>query len=92
MNTRRRIKGAVASNKMTKTVIVEITRTFGIPLSKSYACFETMKAHDEMDCQIGDLVEIIETKPISRTKRWMVEKILSRQVKRPNRRKSLQQL
>jgi len=35
--------------------------------------------HDEMNCQVGDLVEIIESKPISRTKRWMVEKIISSQ-------------
>jgi small subunit ribosomal protein S17 len=37
-----------------------------------------MKVHDEFDCQVGDLVEIIESKPISRTKRWAVEKIISR--------------
>jgi small subunit ribosomal protein S17 len=38
-----------------------------------------MKAHDELNCQVGDSVEILESKPISRTKRWVVKKIISRQ-------------
>ncbi len=80
MNTRRRLRGVVVSNKMQKTVIVEISRSFRHPLyQKVMHTVSKMKVHDEMDCQIGDLVEIIESKPISRTKRWMVEKIISRQ-------------
>ena len=80
MNTRRRLKGVVKSNKMQKTVIVEISRSFRHPLyQKVMHTVSKMKVHDEMDCQVGDLVEIIESKPISRTKRWMVEKIISRQ-------------
>ena len=80
MNTRRRLQGVVLSNKMTKTVVVEISRTFRHPLyQKVIHTVSRMKAHDEMNCQIGDVVEIIESKPISRTKRWMVEKIISRQ-------------
>ncbi len=80
MNTRRRLKGVVVSNKMQKTVIVEISRSFRHPLyQKVMHTVSKMKVHDEMDCQVGDLVEIIESKPISRTKRWMVEKIISRQ-------------
>lgn len=80
MNTRRRLKGVVKSNKMKKTVIVEISRTFRHPLyQKVIHTVSKMKAHDEMNCQVGDMVVIIESKPISRTKRWMVEKIISRQ-------------
>lgn len=79
MNTRRKLKGVVISNKMKKTVVVEISRTFRHPLyQKVMHTVSKMKAHDEMDCQVGDMVEIIESKPISRTKRWMVEKIISR--------------
>ena len=80
MNTRRRLQGVVLSNKMIKTVVVEISRTFRHPLyQKVIHTVSRMKAHDEMNCQIGDIVEIIESKPISRTKRWMVEKIIIRQ-------------
>ena len=80
MNTRRRLKGVVLSNKMAKTVVVEISRTFRHPLyQKVIHTVSRMKAHDEMNCQVGDIVEIVESKPISRTKRWMVKKIISRQ-------------
>ncbi len=80
MNTRRRLRGVVINNKMTKTVVVEISRTFRHPLyQKVIHTVSKMKAHDEMNCQVGNLVEIIESMPISRTKRWTVEKIISRQ-------------
>lgn len=79
MNTRRRLQGVVISNKMTKTVVVGISRTTRHPLyQKVMHTVSKMKVHDEMDCQVGDLVEIIESKPVSRTKRWAVEKIISR--------------
>jgi small subunit ribosomal protein S17 len=83
MNTRRRLKGVVLSNKMTKTVVVEISRTFRHPLyQKVIHTVSKMKAHDELNSQVGDLVEIIESKPISRTKRWTVEKIIGKQAVR----------
>jgi small subunit ribosomal protein S17 len=79
MNTRRRLQGVVKSNKMAKTVIVEISRTFRHPLyQKVIHSVSHMKAHDELECQVGDVVQIIESKPISRTKRWMVEKVISK--------------
>ena len=79
MNTRRRLQGVVISDKMTKTVVVGISRTTRHPLyRKVIHSLSKMKVHDEMDCQVGDLVEIIESKPVSRTKRWAVEKIISR--------------
>lgn len=82
MNNRRRIIGVVTSNKMTKTVVVEITRKYRHPLYKKVV-FSSMrvKAHDEIGCQIGDQVQIVETKPMSREKRWAVESVVKREVR-----------
>jgi small subunit ribosomal protein S17 len=82
MNNRRRITGVVTSNKMTKTVVVEITRKFRHPLYKKVV-FSTkrVKAHDEIGCQIGDQVQIVESAPISRDKRWVVETVLKRETR-----------
>jgi small subunit ribosomal protein S17 len=80
MNTRRRLTGVVASNKMTKTVIVEVSRTFRHPLyEKVVHSTKRFKVHDEMDCQEGDVVQIVESRPISKHKRWIVEEIVSKQ-------------
>ena len=80
MNNRRRMTGVVTSNKMTKTVVVEITRKFRHPLYKKVV-FSSMrvKAHDEIGCQMGDEVQIVETRPLSRDKRWAVESVLKRE-------------
>ena len=75
MNNRRRMTGVVTSNKMTKTVVVEITRKFRHPLyQKVVYSSSRVKAHDEIGCQIGDEVQIVETRPLSRDKRWAVGK------------------
>jgi small subunit ribosomal protein S17 len=80
MNTRRRLRAVVTSNKMTKTVIVEISRTFRHPLyEKVVHTSKKIVAHDELGCNVGDQVLIVESKPISRTKRFVVEKILNKQ-------------
>ena len=82
MNDRRRLTGVVASNKMTKTVVVEISRTFRHPLYRKVVHLEKrVKAHDELGCQIGDQVQIVESRPISRDKRWVVEAILKREIR-----------
>lgn len=82
MNNRRRIVGVVTSNKMTKTVVVEITRTFRHPLyHKVVHTTKRVKAHDEIGCQIGDEVQIVESRPISRDKDWAVEKVLKRETR-----------
>lgn len=79
MNTRRRLQGVVKSNKMMKTVVVEITRTFRHPLYlKVVHSAKRVKAHDELGCQIGDEVQIVESKPISKEKKWSVEKIITK--------------
>lgn len=77
MNNRRRITGIVTSNKMTKTVVVEIGQTFRHPLYKKVVhTSKRVKAHDELSCQIGDEVQIVESRPLSKDKRWVVESII----------------
>jgi small subunit ribosomal protein S17 len=76
MNKRRRLTGTVKSNKMDKTVIVEVTRTFQHPLyHKVVRSVKAYKAHDEIGCNVGDKVVIVESAPISKTVTWVVEKI-----------------
>ena len=80
MNTRRRLKGVVTGNKMTKTVIVEVSRTYRHPLyEKVVHSSKKLVVHDELGCNVGDEVQIVESKPISKTKRFVVEEILSKQ-------------
>jgi len=82
MNKRRRLIGVVASNKMTKTVVVEIGRTFRHPLYRKVVHLsKRVKAHDELGCQVGDQVQIVESRPLSREKRWVVEVILKREIR-----------
>ena len=79
MNGRRRITGVVTSNKMQKTVTVEITQKYRHPLyHKVVSSRRRVKAHDELGCQIGDQVMITESRPLSKTKRWVVQEITKR--------------
>jgi small subunit ribosomal protein S17 len=66
--------GKVISNKMDKTVVVAVTRLFQHPVYKKTVKRVTkFKAHDEKNkCQIGDIVKIIETRPLSKEKSWTV--------------------
>ncbi len=71
--------GEVVSNKMDKTVVVKVERKMLHPVFKKFVK-RTKKfvAHDEGDkCQVGDTVEIMETKPLSKTKRWKVVSVLT---------------
>ena len=82
MNNRRRMTGFVTSNKMTKTVVVEITRVFRHPLYRKVVhTSKRMKAHDEIGCQVGDEVQIVESRPLSRDKRWVVESVVKREIR-----------
>ncbi len=82
MNNRRRIVGVVTSNKMTKTVVVEITRVFRHPLYRKVVhTSKRVKAHDEIGCQIGDQVQIVESRPLSRDKRWVVENVIKKEIR-----------
>ena len=81
MTNRRRITGHVTSNKMEKTVVVEISRTYKHRLyKKTVHSRSRLMAHDELGCQIGDEVVLVESMPISRNKRWTVEKIVSHDI------------
>jgi small subunit ribosomal protein S17 len=81
MNERRRMDGVVTSNKMEKSVVVEVTRTYRHPLYKKVVhARKRVMAHDELGCEIGDHVRIVESQPISRRKRWMVEQIMRRDI------------
>jgi small subunit ribosomal protein S17 len=82
MNNRRRITGVVTSNKMQKTVVVEITRVFRHPLYRKVVhTSKRVKAHDEIGCQIGDQVQIVESRPLSRDKRWVVESVIKKEIR-----------
>lgn len=74
--------GVVTSNKMDKTVIVDVTHAVSHPkYGKPMKRVSRFKAHDKDNkCRIGDKVFITESSPISRTKRWRVSKILERTV------------
>ncbi len=70
--------GVVISNKMDKTVVVEVSRTVVHPVYKKYVRRrKRFMAHDEENrCNIGDQVMIVETRPLSRHKNWRVRKII----------------
>jgi len=77
---RRVITGTVTSTKMHKTVVVTVSRRFR---DKKFHKFISRrvryKAHDENNsCQVGDLVELVESRPYSKTKRWRVARTLSK--------------
>jgi small subunit ribosomal protein S17 len=75
---RRVLVGRVLSNRMDKTVVVQVEQHRRHKLyGKVIAKRTKFKAHDaENACQIGDLVRIIESRPLSRQKRWVVTEIL----------------
>ncbi len=79
-NLRKLKTGKVVSDKMDKTVVVEVVDSVKHPLYKKIIRSTTkFKAHDENnECKIGDTVEITETRPLSKDKRWRVSEILER--------------
>ncbi len=78
MNKRRRMTGVVVSDKMMKSVVVQVVRSYRHPLyQKVVQSKHKVMAHDELGAKEGDQVVIVESRPISRRKRWVVEKILS---------------
>lgn len=77
---RKELVGSVVSARMDKTVVVEVERLARHPLyEKVMRLREKHKAHDEENaCRAGDLVRIVESRPLSRHKRWRVTEILER--------------
>ena len=72
--------GRVVSDKMEKTVVVQVSDLKSHPLYKKVIQRQArFKAHDEQnECKVGDLVRIMETRPISKEKRWRVAEILEK--------------
>lgn len=79
-NDRKTREGVVVSNKMDKTVVVSVTEKFKHPLyKKTVSRCKRFKAHDENnECGVGDIIEIVETRPISKDKCWRVNKIVEK--------------
>ena len=74
---RKELIGNVVSDKMDKTIVVQVERRFKHRMYKKYVTRTTKyKAHDENnDCNVGDLVTIRETRPLSKEKRWRLHEI-----------------
>ncbi|GAB4231479.1 MAG: 30S ribosomal protein S17 [Deltaproteobacteria bacterium] len=81
---RKKKVGTVVSDKMDKTVVVRVERLVPHDVYKKYVKRRvTYKAHDEKnEFQVGDRVEIVETRPMSRDKRWRVSRLIERPVVR----------
>lgn len=79
-NHRKTIIGTVVSDKMDKTITVAIERFVAHPIyKKRFKKTTKFKAHDENnECQIGDKVKLMETRPLSKDKRWRLVEILER--------------
>ena len=79
-NTRKTREGLVVSDKMQKTVVVAIQRRYAHPVyGKMVTRTKRVKAHDEENAaKVGDTVRIVETRPLSKDKRWRVVDIVDR--------------
>jgi len=76
-NNRKRLVGTVVSDKMQKTVVVAIENRKMHPIYKKVvSSTKKVMAHDEMGAPVGALVRIVESRPLSKRKRWAVEEIL----------------
>jgi small subunit ribosomal protein S17 len=77
-NNRKRLIGRVVSDKMDKTVVVAIERRKLHRVYKKVITFtKKVMAHDETNAvEVGSVVQVVESKPISKNKRWVVEKVL----------------
>ena len=81
-NLRKVMTGTVVSNKMDKTIVVAVETSvkhpiYGKIVKKTYK----LKAHDEENvCQIGDKVKVMETRPLSKDKRWRVVEVMEKAI------------
>jgi small subunit ribosomal protein S17 len=78
--TKRTLVGVVTSDKMEKTITVEVTRLVKHPTYGKYIRRRNrFKAHDERgEARTGDTVQVVECRPLSRTKRWRLQKVLAK--------------
>lgn len=76
-NKRKRLTGEVLDAKMQKTAKVKVSRSYRHPVyGKVLRQSKNYLVHDELGVKPGDLVQIVESRPISKRKRWVVEQIL----------------
>jgi small subunit ribosomal protein S17 len=82
---RKERQGKVISNKMAKTIVVEVQRRFPHPqYKKVVTAYSKFYAHDEKgEAKVGDMVLIVETRPLSKLKRWRLTKVVERAVEAP---------
>lgn len=80
LQKRKIVVGTVVSDKMQKTIVVKVDRRVRHPLYKKYVVRSNrFKAHDETNqAKIGDLVALLESRPLSREKRWVLQSIIRR--------------
>ena len=81
-NLRKVMVGTVTSNKMDKTIVVSVATNVKHPMySKIVKRTYKLKAHDENnECQIGDKVKVMETRPLSKDKRWRLVEVVEKAV------------
>lgn len=79
-NQRKLVRGTVVSNKMQKTVVVQVDRKVRHPIYEKFVSRRTkLYAHDEKDeAAIGDVVEICHTRPLSKTKCWRLVRVVQK--------------
>jgi small subunit ribosomal protein S17 len=77
---RKIMQGKVVSDAMDKTIVVQVTRRYLHKMYKKYITrSERYKAHDETNqCGVGDFVEIVESRPLSRDKRWRLRRVMQK--------------
>src|ERR1700685_27447 len=82
---RKERQGTVISNKMAKTIVVQVQRRFPHPeYKKVITAYSKFYAHDEKsEAKVGDLVLIVETRPLSKLKRWRLTQVVERSAEAP---------
>ena len=81
-NLRKTLIGTVESNKMDKTIVVKVETAVRHPIYKKIVKRTyKLKAHDEQNvCQVGDKVKVMETRPLSKDKRWRLVEVVEKAV------------
>jgi len=78
----RTLTGKVTSDKMTQTAVVEVTRFITHPMyKKRIRRTRKFHAHDELGAKVGDIVKMVEIRPISKTKNWKVTEVIKKEEK-----------
>ena len=83
-NLRKTMIGTVVSDKMDKTIVVSVEDSVSHPIyKKTVKRTYKLKAHDEAnECKVGDRVEVMETRPLSKDKRWRVVRIVEKAIQK----------